>query len=59
MDQYNFTSDNAKKTITHEFGHALSLGHTTDSNAIMTQGQMTITYPGSIDQGHLKNKWGN
>lgn len=59
MDLDNFNADNAKKTITHEFGHALSLGHTDDSNAIMTQGKMTITTPQTIDKDHLKNKWGN
>jgi hypothetical protein len=64
MDDAGFTAPNANKTIGHEFGHALGLGHFEDSPSHsgdhwMKSGQISLSAPTSTDKDHLKNKWGN
>ncbi|OME89932.1 hypothetical protein BK124_30005 [Paenibacillus amylolyticus] len=59
------TNDLRKSIVSHEFGHALGLAHTTGSNAsksIMkpkSNSQETIFEPQTYDKAELKSKWGN
>jgi hypothetical protein len=43
------TQSQRQNTIMHEVGHALSLGHRTDSTSIMQPAQTSITTPNSTD----------
>jgi hypothetical protein len=60
MKNYNMNDSQIKSNYTHEFGHALSLAHVTDSNvsAVMKQGIQSIG-PTTTDKNNLKAKWGN
>jgi hypothetical protein len=44
----------------HEFGHALSMGHNfVDTPSVMQQGSKSTYLPQATDKSHLKLKWGN
>lgn len=50
---YHFSDMNANqrlKTVTHEFGHALGLDHTSGKNDIMQQGKLEITALSETDK---------
>lgn len=61
MDSSSWDNDNRKKTIIHEVGHALSLGHVeaNEGNSIMRQGKLKFTKPQSMDVDHIEYIWGD
>lgn len=54
-----YKSDDRLKTVTHEFGHTLSLSHSDNSNSVMIQGRTSVIAPTKHDIGNLKDKWSN
>lgn len=66
MTQQQYNADQRKRTIIHEFGHALSMRHNPDNVTPATAARPTIMAPflgqfsqlSQLDKDNLKSKWG-